>query len=100
MDGASYITSATAGTGVISVQMSDATWNMTSSSTLTDLTLDSGATINFSHEDGEPWQTLTINEDYVGNGVSWSLILCSTMMIPKRTGCRFSAILQATHLLQ
>ncbi|TQS52392.1 intestinal colonization autotransporter adhesin MisL, partial [Salmonella enterica subsp. enterica serovar Typhimurium] len=23
---------------------------------------------NFSHEDGEPWQTLTINEDYVGNG--------------------------------
>ncbi|EDP8671832.1 autotransporter outer membrane beta-barrel domain-containing protein [Salmonella bongori] len=67
-DGASYITSATAGTGVISVQMSDATWNMTSSSTLTDLTLNSGATINFSHEDGEPWQTLTINEDYVGNG--------------------------------
>lgn len=41
---------------------------MTSSSTLTDLTLNSGATINFSHEDGEPWQTLTINEDYVGNG--------------------------------
>ncbi|MDI5434786.1 hypothetical protein MJM45_29340, partial [Salmonella enterica subsp. enterica serovar Kentucky] len=35
---------------------------------LTDLTLNSGATINFSHEDGEPWQTLTINEDYVGNG--------------------------------
>lgn len=67
-DGASYITSATAGTGVISVQMSDATWNMTSSSTLTDLTLNSGAIINFSHEDGEPWQTLTINEDYVGNG--------------------------------
>ncbi|SUG75472.1 autotransporter MisL [Salmonella enterica subsp. enterica] len=27
--------------------------NMTSSSTLTDLTLNSGATINFSHEDGE-----------------------------------------------
>ncbi|SUF98593.1 putative autotransported protein [Salmonella enterica subsp. enterica serovar Hartford] len=48
--------------------MSDATWNMTRSSTLTDLTLNSGATINFSHEDGEPWQTLTINEDYVGNG--------------------------------
>lgn len=66
--GASYITSATAGTGVISVQMSDATWNMTSSSTLTDLTLNSGATVNFSHVDGEPWQTLTINEDYIGNG--------------------------------
>ncbi len=33
-----------------------ATRNMTSSSTLTDLTLNSGATINFSHEDGEPWQ--------------------------------------------
>lgn len=66
--GASYITSATAGTGVISVQMSDATWDMTSSSTLTDLTLNSGATVNFSHVDGEPWQTLTINEDYIGNG--------------------------------
>ncbi|KYF17670.1 hypothetical protein AIZ04_25625, partial [Salmonella enterica subsp. enterica serovar Typhimurium] len=51
-----------------SVQMSDATWNMTSSSKHTDLPLNSGATINFSHEDGEPWKTLTINEDYVGIG--------------------------------
>ncbi|TKU83000.1 intestinal colonization autotransporter adhesin MisL [Citrobacter sp. wls708] len=66
--GASYITSATAGTGVISLQMSDATWNMTNSSTLTDLTLNSGAVVNFGHADGEPWQTLTINEDFTGNG--------------------------------
>ncbi|EGT0664001.1 intestinal colonization autotransporter adhesin MisL [Citrobacter werkmanii] len=67
-NGASYITSATAGTGVISLQMSDATWNMTNSSTLTDLTLNSGAVVNFGHVDGEPWQTLTINEDFTGNG--------------------------------
>ncbi|HFZ8994796.1 TPA: intestinal colonization autotransporter adhesin MisL [Citrobacter freundii] len=66
--GASYITSATAGTGVISLQMSDATWNMTNSSTLTDLTLNRGAVVNFGHADGEPWQTLTINEDFTGNG--------------------------------
>lgn len=66
--GASYITSATAGTGVISLQMSDATWNMTNSSTLTDLTLNSGAVVNFGHVGGEPWQTLTINEDFTGNG--------------------------------
>ena len=66
--GASYITSVTAGTGVISLQMSDAVWNMTNSSTLTDLTLNSGAVVNFRHTDGEPWQTLTINEDYTGNG--------------------------------
>lgn len=66
--GASYITSATAGTGVISLQMSDATWNMTNSSTLTDLTLNSGAVVNFGHADSEPWQTLTINEDFTGNG--------------------------------
>ncbi|MBJ9296075.1 intestinal colonization autotransporter adhesin MisL [Citrobacter werkmanii] len=67
-NGASYITSTTAGTGVISLQMSDATWNMTNSSTLTDLTLNSGAVVNFGHVDGEPWQTLTINEDFTGNG--------------------------------
>ena len=66
--GASYITSATAGTGVISLQMSDATWNMTNSSTLTDLTLNGGSMVNFGHADGEPWQTLTINEDFTGNG--------------------------------
>lgn len=48
--------------------MSDAVWNMTNSSTLTDLTLNSGAVVNFRHTDGEPWQTLTINEDYTGNG--------------------------------
>lgn len=66
--GASYITSATAGTGVISLQMSDATWNMTNSSTLTDLTLNGGSVVNFGHADGEPWQTLTINEDFTGNG--------------------------------
>ncbi|MBJ8959424.1 intestinal colonization autotransporter adhesin MisL [Citrobacter youngae] len=66
--GASYITSVTAGTGVISLQMSDATWNMTNSSTLTDLTLNGGSVVNFGHIDGEPWQTLTINEDFTGNG--------------------------------
>ncbi|MDA8514638.1 autotransporter outer membrane beta-barrel domain-containing protein [Citrobacter sp. Igbk 14] len=66
--GASYITSATAGTGVISLKMSDATWNMTNSSTLTDLTLNGGAVVNFGHADGGPWQTLTINEDFTGNG--------------------------------
>lgn len=66
--GASYITSATAGTGVISLQMSDANWNMTNSSTLTDLTLNGGSVVNFGHADGEPWQTLTINEDFTGNG--------------------------------
>ncbi|HHD7212938.1 TPA: intestinal colonization autotransporter adhesin MisL [Citrobacter freundii] len=66
--GASYITSVTAGTGVISLQMSDATWNMTKSSTLTDLTLNGGSVVNFGHTDGEPWQTLTINEDFTGNG--------------------------------
>ncbi|MDG9957086.1 intestinal colonization autotransporter adhesin MisL [Citrobacter portucalensis] len=66
--GASYITSATAGTGVISLQMSDATWNMTNSSTLTDLMLNGGSVVNFGHADGEPWQTLTINEDFTGNG--------------------------------
>ncbi|MFV0262105.1 MAG: autotransporter outer membrane beta-barrel domain-containing protein [Kluyvera sp.] len=67
-NGASYITSTAAGTGAIALNMSDATWNMTNSSTLTSLTLNSGATVNFNHVDGEPWQTLTINEDYVGNG--------------------------------
>ena len=66
--GASYITSVTAGTGVISLQMSDATWNMTNSSTLTGLTLNGGSVVNFGHADGEPWQTLTINEDFTGNG--------------------------------
>lgn len=67
-NGASYITSAAAGTGVITLQMSDATWNMTSSSTLTNLTLNSGATVNFSHMAEGAWQTLTVNEDYVGHG--------------------------------
>lgn len=67
-NGASYITSATAGTGIISLQMRDATWNMTHSSTLTDLTLNSGAVVNFGHGGDEAWQTLTINEDFTGNG--------------------------------
>ncbi|WP_348256752.1 autotransporter outer membrane beta-barrel domain-containing protein, partial [Salmonella enterica] len=40
----------------------------TRSSTLTDLSLNSGATINFSHLYCEPCQTLTINEEYVCNG--------------------------------
>lgn len=48
--------------------MSDATRNMTNSSTLTDLTLNGGSVVNFGHADGEPWQTLTINEDFTGNG--------------------------------
>ena len=42
--------------------------NMTNSSTLTDLTLNGGSVVNFGHADGEPWQTLTINEDFTGNG--------------------------------
>lgn len=48
--------------------MSDATRNMTNSSTLTDLTLNGGSVVNFGHADGEPWQRLTINEDFTGNG--------------------------------
>ena len=67
-NGASYITSTAAGTGVIALQMSDAIWNMTSSSTLTNLTLNSGATVNFGHMAEGAWQMLTVNEDYVGHG--------------------------------
>ncbi|MGL5970057.1 MAG: autotransporter outer membrane beta-barrel domain-containing protein [Kluyvera sp.] len=67
-DGASYITDTAAGTGNISVSMSDATWNMSNSSTLTNLTLNSGSTVNFQHADPDSWQTLTIQEDFTGNG--------------------------------
>lgn len=41
---------------------------MTHSSTLTDLTLNSGAVVNFGHGGDEAWQTLTINGDFTGNG--------------------------------
>lgn len=67
-NGASYLEATAAGMGVISLQMSDATWNMTRSSTLTDLTLNAGSTVNFQHKDDSTWQTLTINENYIGNG--------------------------------
>ncbi|MGE6983212.1 autotransporter outer membrane beta-barrel domain-containing protein [Kluyvera intermedia] len=67
-NGASYITSTAAGTGNISVSMTDATWNMSNSSTLTHLTLNSGSIVNFQHVDPDSWQSLTINEDFTGDG--------------------------------
>lgn len=66
-DGASYIQAVTAGTGVIDLGMTNATWNMTDSSTVTNLTLNSGSTVNFQHA-GNTWQTLTINNNFIGNG--------------------------------
>ncbi|MGY5959149.1 intestinal colonization autotransporter adhesin MisL [Kosakonia sp. BK9b] len=63
-EGASYIT----GAGTTSVTMSDAVWNMTDSSTLTSLTLNSGAVVNVLHDNDGLWKTLTVNGDYTGNG--------------------------------
>lgn len=67
-NGASYIESNAAGTGTLALTMNDAVWNMRDSSTLTSLTLNAGGTINFQHNEDVAWQTLTINEDYTGNG--------------------------------
>ncbi|MGL4724634.1 MAG: autotransporter outer membrane beta-barrel domain-containing protein [Scandinavium sp.] len=59
--------SAVDGGATLDLTMSNTTWNMTNSSTLTSLTLNAGSTVNFQHAD-DNWQTLTINQDYVGNG--------------------------------
>lgn len=67
-NGASYIESNAAGSGAIALTMNDAVWNMRDSSTLTSLTLNAGGTVNFQHAGDAAWQTLTINEDYIGNG--------------------------------
>ncbi|MCM7591307.1 autotransporter outer membrane beta-barrel domain-containing protein [Enterobacter chuandaensis] len=67
-NGASYIESNAAGSGAIALTMNDAVWNMRDSSTLTSLTLNAGSTVNFQHAGDAAWQTLTINEDYIGNG--------------------------------
>ena len=67
-NGASFIESNAAGTGTIALTMNDAVWNLRDSSTLTSLTLNAGGTINFQHAEDASWQTLTINEDYTGNG--------------------------------
>ena len=67
-NGASYIESNAAGTGTLALTMNDAVWNMRDSSTLTSLTLNAGGTINFQHAEDAARQTLTINEDYTGNG--------------------------------
>lgn len=48
--------------------MNDAVWNMRDSSTLTSLTLNAGGTINFQHAEDAAWQTLTISDDFIGNG--------------------------------
>ncbi|TDT51138.1 autotransporter family porin [Enterobacter sp. AG5470] len=63
-DGASYIT----GAATTALTMSNAVWNMTDSSTLTNLTLDSGAVVNVLHDNDGLWKTLTVNGDYTGNG--------------------------------
>ena len=67
-NGASYIESNANGTGTIALTMNDAVWNMRDSSTLTSLTLNAGGTINFQHADDAAWQTLTISDDFIGNG--------------------------------
>jgi autotransporter family porin len=48
--------------------MNDAVWNLRDSSTLTSLTLNAGGTINFQHAEDAAWQTLTIKDDFIGNG--------------------------------
>ena len=67
-NGASYIESNANGTGTIALTMNDAVWNMRDSSTLTSLTLNAGGTINFQHAEDAAWQTLTISDDFIGNG--------------------------------
>lgn len=67
-NGASYIESNSNGTGTIALTMNDAVWNMRDSSTLTSLTLNAGGTINFQHAEDAAWQTLTISDDFIGNG--------------------------------
>lgn len=75
-NGASWITTNAAGTGVINLTMNDAAWNLTDSSTLTSLTLNAGSSVNFGHTDNS-WQTLTINQDYAGNG---GMLLFNTVL--------------------
>ena len=67
-NGASFIESNAAGTGTIALTMNDAVWNLRDSSTLTSLTLNAGGTINFQHAEDAAWQTLTIKDDFIGNG--------------------------------
>ena len=67
-NGASYIESNANGTGTIALTMNDAVWNMRDSSTLTSLTLNARGTINFQHAEDAAWQTLTISDDFIGNG--------------------------------
>ena len=67
-NGASFIESNAAGTGTIALTMNDAVWNLRDSSTLTSLTLYAGGTINFQHAEDAAWQTLTIKDDFIGNG--------------------------------
>ena len=67
-NGASFIESNAAGIGTIALTMNDAVWNLRDSSTLTSLTLNAGGTINFQHAEDAAWQTLTIKDDFIGNG--------------------------------
>ena len=67
-NGASFIESNAAGTGTLALTMNDAVWNLRDSSTLTSLTLNAGGTINFQHAEDAAWQTLTIKDDFIGNG--------------------------------
>ncbi|HED1256313.1 TPA: hypothetical protein R4S16_003868, partial [Citrobacter amalonaticus] len=66
--GASYIGTTTSGNGIIDLTMKDAVWNVTDSSTVTSMTLNSGGIINFLHTDDNVWQSLTVSGDYAGNG--------------------------------
>lgn len=66
-NGASYTENYGPGMPSFALALSNATWNMNNSSTLTSLSLNSGSSVNFSHAD-DSWRTLTITGDYVGNG--------------------------------
>ncbi|MBK5142470.1 autotransporter outer membrane beta-barrel domain-containing protein [Budviciaceae bacterium BWR-B9] len=66
-NGSSYTQENDEGIGTISLAMTNSVWNMSNSSTLTDLTLNQGAVINFQHS-GSDYQTLTINDNYIGHG--------------------------------
>lgn len=66
-EGASYTENYGPGVPSFALALSKATWNMSNSSTLTSLSLNSGSSVNFAHAD-DSWQTLTITGDYVGNG--------------------------------